>query len=160
MIINHSALLHITHYDHSNTDTITLAELVQQSEYTILYFYPKDCTSGCTLEAIEFNQLKNEFSELWAQIIGVSKDNITSHNKFINQNQLTIDLISDTDTSLHQAFGTRVEKNMYWRIYMGTVRTTFVLDKSARIITQYNKVTARGHAKQVLKDLIEHIKWL
>jgi peroxiredoxin Q/BCP len=140
--------------------TTTLSDLVSHQIYTILYFYPKDCTSGCTMEAMEFSQMVDEFSKLWAQVVWVSKDSLTSHHKFISQSQLKVDLISDGDTSLHQAFGTWWEKSMYGRKYMWTVRSTFVLDKSARIITQYTNVIARGHAQQVLQDLQSHINAL
>lgn len=149
----------IAHVDGSESTT-TLAELTSKSDYTILYFYPKDCTSGCTVEALEFSQMVDEFAQLWAQVIGVSKDSITSHHKFINQSELKVDLISDPDTTLHQAFGAWWEKSMYGRTYMWTVRSTFTLDTLGKIITKYTKVTARGHAKQVFDDLTAHISSL
>lgn len=142
----------IVHIDGSESTT-TLIELTGRSDYTILYFYPKDCTSGCTVEALEFSQMVDEFAKLWAQVVGVSKDSVASHRKFISQSELKVDLISDSDTSLHQAFGAWGEKNMYGRSYMWTIRSTFALDTSWRIITKYTKVKARGHAKQVFDDL-------
>lgn len=140
--------------------TTTLSDLVRHKVYTVLYFYPKDCTSGCTVEAIEFSQLVDEFEKLWAQVIWVSKDSLTSHHKFISQSELRVDLISDSDTTLHQVFGAWGEKSMYGRKYMGTVRSTFVLDTSCNIITQYTNVTARNHAQQVLDDLQWYIQTL
>ncbi len=146
----------IAHID-GNDSTILLDELTDGSDYTVIYFYPKDCTSGCTVEAVEFSQLVSEFTTLWAKVIWVSKDSLTSHHKFISQSELRVDLVSDSDTTLHQAFGAWGEKSMYGRRYMGTVRSTFVLDTSCKIITQYTNVTARGHAQQVLQDLQSHI---
>jgi peroxiredoxin Q/BCP len=161
----YSDSISVAHVDGSESTT-TLAQLTgkhptgHKSDYTIIYFYPKDCTSGCTVEAVEFSQLVDEFAALWAQVIGVSKDSITSHHKFITKSQLQVDLISDTDTTLHQAFGARWEKSMYWRKYMWSIRSTFILDTSGKIITKYDKVTARGHAKQVLDDLTRYISSL
>ena len=155
----------IAHIDGSDSN-ISLIELVNKnhkwnkSDYTVVYFYPKDCTSGCTVEAIEFSQLIDEFSKLWAQVIWVSKDSLASHHRFILQSQLKVDLIRDVDTSLHQYFGAWGEKSMYGRKYMGTIRSTFVLDTSCQIITQYSNVTTRGHAQQVLQDLQLYIRAL
>lgn len=144
--------LTIAMIDGSNTTT-TLAQITAQSGYTILYFYPKDCTSWCTVEAVEFSQMVDEFHSLNTQIIGVSKDSLESHHTFIVNSQLRVNLISDWDLSLHQLFGSWWEKSMYGRTYLWTIRNTFILDKWGRIITQYNKVTARGHAKKVYHDL-------
>jgi peroxiredoxin Q/BCP len=157
--MNHTSPITIAHIDGSDSIT-TLAQLLTKSDYTILYFYPKDCTSGCTVEAMEFSQMVQQFTTLGAQVIGVSKDSIKSHHKFISESQLSVDLISDEDVSLHKAFGVRGEKSMYGRSYMWTIRSTFTLDKSCRIITQYMNVTARGHAQQVLNDLQAHLKAL
>jgi|GEM_PF-1246872 len=101
--IIYSDLIHVAHVDGSNSLT-TLFELVSKSDYTVLYFYPKDCSSGCTIEAVDFNKLLAEFVRIGTQVIGVSKDSVVSHQKFITQSQLTIPLISDPSTTLHQYF--------------------------------------------------------
>lgn len=150
--MEHSQSLHIA-TSNGGKYIGSLAQLTSKSEYTILYFYPKDCTTGCTLEAREFSMMIKDFAKLWATIIGVSKDTIDSHHKFISQSDLGIDLISDGDLGLHHAFGVRVEKKMYWRSYMWTARSTFILDTSGKIITKYTKVTTRGHAQLVYNDL-------
>lgn len=133
----------------------TLTELCAQSEYTLLYFYPKDDTSGCTLEAQGFNTLLPEFAKLNTQIIGISKDEHKSHCKFQNKYELKITLISDTDLVLHtdQRFDTRKEKSMYGKKYMGTMRESFLLDKSGEIIYKWAKVSPASHPQEVLEKV-------
>ncbi len=134
----------------------TLTELCAQSEYTLLYFYPKDDTSGCTLEAQGFNTLLPEFEKLNTQIIGVSKDEHKSHCKFQDKYELKIWLISDTDLVLHTdpRFDTRKEKSMYGRKYMGTMRESFLLDKSGEIVYKWAKVSPANHPQEVLEYII------
>lgn len=134
----------------------TLAELCTKSDYTLLYFYPKDDTSGCTLEAQGFNSLLPEFEKLNTQIIGVSKDEHKSHCKFQDKYELKIWLISDTDLVLHTdpRFDTRKEKSMYGRKYMGTMRESFLLDKSGEIIYKWGKVSPANHPQEVLQYII------
>lgn len=131
----------------------TLQELCSQSKYTLLYFYPKDDTSGCTLEAQGFNTLLPEFEKLNTQIIGVSKDEHKSHCKFQNKYELKIALISDTDLVLHTnpRFDTWKEKSMYGKKYMGTMRESFLLDKSGEIIYKWSKVTPANHPQEVIE---------
>ena len=130
----------------------TLTELCTQSDYTLLYFYPKDDTSGCTLEAQGFNALLPEFAKLNTQIIGVSKDEHKSHCKFQNKYELKITLISDKDLVLHTdtRFDTWKEKSMYGRKYMGSMRESFLLDKSGEIIYKWKKVGPAIHPQEVL----------
>jgi len=121
---------------------------------TILYFYPKDNTPGCTKEAKDFSELKEEFEKLWYQIIWVSKDSVESHKKFIQKYSLKIPLISDPDLELHNKFGTYWEKKSYGRVTMWTIRSTFVLDENCNIVKEYRNVKATWHAERVLKELI------
>lgn len=119
----------------------------------IVYFYPKDNTSGCTLEAKDFTDLKHEFEELGYKIIGVSKDSIKSHKNFISKQALNLLLLSDPDTQLIQAFDVWKEKQMYGKSYMGVERSTFILDEEGQIVKEYRNIKAKDHAQNVLDDL-------
>ena len=130
---------------------------VRRSDYPgrkiILYFYPKDNTSGCTAQACS---LRDGYSELRAagyEIIGVSRDSAKSHQKFITQHELPFRLIVDSDVQLNELFGTWIEKSMYGRKYMGTERTTFVLDETGRIerILRGKEISTKEHAQQLLQ---------
>ena len=120
----------------------------------IIYFYPKDDTPGCTVEAIDFSKTKNKFSKLNTKILGVSKDSIDKHKKFITKHSLTIDLISD-DGSICEKFGVWVEKSMYGKKYMGIQRSTFLIDEEGLISFIWPKVKVPGHAEEVLKKVEE-----
>ena len=115
----------------------------------IIYFYPKDDTPGCTVEAIDFSKSKNNFSKLNTKILGVSKDTIAKHKKFINKHTLTIDLISD-DGSICEKFGVWVEKSMYGKKYMGIERATFLFDDDLKLIKIWRNVKVKGHVDEVL----------
>jgi len=119
----------------------------------IVYFYPKDNTSGCTLEAKDFTDLRHEFEELGYKIIGVSKDSIKSHKNFISKQALNLLLLSDPDTQLIQAFDVWKEKQMYGKSYMGVERSTFILDEEGQIVKEYRNIKAKDHAQNVLDDL-------
>ena len=122
----------------------------------IVYFYPKDDTPGCTVEAIDFSKSKNKFSKLNTKIFGVSKDSTEKHKKFINKHSLTIDLISD-DGTICEKFGVWVEKSMYGRKYMGIERATFLFDEDLKLIKIWRNVKVKGHVEEVLsfiKDLV------
>lgn len=130
---------------------------VRRSDYPgrkiILYFYPKDNTSGCTAQACS---LRDGYSELRAagyEIIGVSRDSAKSHQKFITQHELPFRLIVDSDVQLNELFGTWIEKSMYGRKYMGTERTTFVIDEAGRIerILRGKEISTKKHAQQLLQ---------
>ena len=116
----------------------------------VLYFYPKDDTTGCTKEAIAFTHLNKQFEKHNVIILGVSKDDIKSHGKFIAKHALKIGLLSDVDGSTCQAYGVWVEKNMYGRKYMGIERSTFLIDPKGRVKEVWRKVKVGGHADQVL----------
>eukprot|EP01037_Dinobryon_pediforme_P011628 gene11628-11723_t len=116
----------------------------------VLYFYPKDDTSGCTQEAIEFNQLKTAFAEANAVVIGVSPDPVKSHAKFKTKHGLDLTLISDESKTMLEAYGVWAEKSMYGRKYMGVERTTVLIDSNGRIAKIWPKVKVPGHAAEVL----------
>ena len=118
----------------------------------ILYFYPKDNTPGCTAEACS---LRDHYAELQASgydVIGVSKDGEASHRKFIEKQSLPFSLIADTECKLNEAFGVWREKKMAGRTYMGTVRTTFIIDENGVITDIIEKVDTKNHASQILKN--------
>lgn len=116
----------------------------------VLYFYPKDDTSGCTREAIDFSVLKPEFDALDIAVIGVSPDSIAKHDKFIAKHDLTIPLLSDEEKTICNAYGVWVEKSMYGRKYMGIERSTFLIDAQGKIVQVWRKVKVAGHADAVL----------
>ena len=121
----------------------------------VLYFYPKDNTSGCTSEACSFRDEYSEFKKAGYKVIGVSADSAASHQKFISKNDLPFDLISDTDKTLAEQFGTWGEKTLYGKKYMGMFRTTFLIDENG-IITQIflpKEIKTKEHAKQILEKL-------
>jgi len=134
---------------------MNLISLLSQSPLTLLYFYPKDDTPGCTLEASDFTQLKSEFEALGIQIIWISKDSETSHAKFCNKYNLSIQLLSDEDESLHNQFGVIGEKKNYGKVYIGVIRSTFLLDSQWKIIKEWRNVKATGHAEKVLREIKE-----
>lgn len=119
----------------------------------ILYFYPKDDTSGCTKEACGFRDLFPDFSSADAVVIGVSKDGVKSHDKFKEKYQLPFPLVADEDTTLAQAYGVWVEKSMYGRKYMGMDRATFLIDQEGVVRQVWRKVKVTGHVEAVLKAL-------
>ena len=120
----------------------------------ILYFYPKDNTSGCTAQACSLRDGYSELREADYEIIGVSRDSAKSHQGFREKHSLPFRLIADTDVQLNELFGTWIEKSMYGRKYMGTERTTFVIDADHRIerILRGKEVKTKEHASQILKN--------
>lgn len=132
---------------------MNIQHLLAKSPRTILYFYPKDNTPGCTLEAQDFTRLKDEFLALGIQIIGVSKDSESSHAKFRDSCNLGIELISDKDGSLHEQFGVIGEKKNYGKVYVGVIRSTFLLDQDGNILHEWRNVKATGHAEKVLREI-------
>lgn len=116
----------------------------------VLYFYPKDDTSGCTREAQDFTALAGEFEKVDTWILGVSKDNPASHAKFTDKYDLKVRLASDADGAACEAFGTWIEKSMYGRRYMGIERATFLVDRDGTVVRIWRKVKVAGHAEEVL----------
>lgn len=127
--------------------------MISASPYTILYFYPKDNTPGCSLEARTFSSLLSEFEQRGVQIIGVSRDSSDSHCSFISKQGLTIGLITDVELTLHRQFAARGEKKNYGKVYEGTIRSTFLLDSKGQILKERRNVKATGHAERVLKAI-------
>ncbi len=116
----------------------------------VLYFYPKDDTSGCTREAQDFTALAEQFKDAGTWILGVSKDDSRKHRKFIDKYDLKIPLATDPDGSVCKAFGTWVQKSMYGRKYMGIDRATFLVDRDGVVKRVWRKVSVPGHAEEVL----------
>ena len=119
----------------------------------ILYFYPKDNTSGCTKQACAFNELNPQFTEKGAVVIGISKDSIASHKKFEEKYGLNFTLLADTELETIKAYDVWQEKNMYGKKTMGVVRTTYLIDEQGIIIKAFGKVKAAENPAQMLKEI-------
>lgn len=130
---------------------ISLSDL--KGARTVLYFYPKDNTSGCTLEAKSLRDGKEELSRRGYRIVGVSPDSERSHQNFCTKHELNFTLIADTDHSVCEAFGVWAEKSMYGRKYMGVKRTTFLLDEEGKITHIFDKVKTATHFEQIINEL-------
>tara|TARA_Y100000814_G_scaffold111_2_gene149 strand:+ start:2096 stop:2563 length:468 start_codon:yes stop_codon:yes gene_type:complete len=122
-------------------------------KYIVIYFYPKDSTPGCTKEGEDFRDLHKEFIKRNAQIYGVSRDSIASHQKFKAKYKFPFHLISDEDESLCKLFDVIKEKNMYGRKYMGIERSTFLINDKGQLLSEWRKVKVKGHAQEVLDTL-------
>lgn len=133
-----------------NEQEVTLSSL--RGKKVVLYFYPKDSTPGCTAEACNLRDNFDRFSAQGYIILGVSKDSVKSHQRFIEKQSLPFDLLSDTELQIHEKYGTWVEKNMYGRKYMGTQRVTFVIDEEGVITEIIEKVKTKDHTAQILKS--------
>jgi thioredoxin-dependent peroxiredoxin len=125
--------------------------LASPGQPLVLYFYPKDDTSGCTREAQDFTALANDFREAGVKVIGISRDPMKSHEKFIGKYDLAVPLVSDEDGRISDAFGTWVRKSMYGRKYMGMERSTFLIGDDGRVVRAWRKVKVPGHAQEVLE---------
>ena len=129
----------------------TELDLSSPGQPLVLYFYPKDDTSGCTKEAQDFTELAGDFAKAGAKVVGVSRDPMKKHDKFIAKYDLKLPLASDEDGAISEAFGTWVEKSMYGRKYMGMERATYLIDGDGRVKKSWRKVKVPGHAEEVLK---------
>ena len=127
-------------------------------KWVVLYFYPKDNTSGCTREAKDFTEMRDEFEKLGAVIIGVSKDSPKSHEKFINKYQLNILLLSDESHEVLEKYGAWGKKKNYGREYFGTIRTTYLIDPQGKVVKIWKNVRVNGHVEKVLETFKEVIK--
>lgn len=130
-----------------------LKTLLSFWEKTLLFFYPKDNTPGCTTENKDFSALKEDFLKKWIVIIGVSKDSIDSHASFIQKQNLTIDLISDPDLVLHKELWAYWEKNNYGKIVQWVIRSTFLLNSSGKILQEWKNIKATWHAQRILQQV-------
>jgi thioredoxin-dependent peroxiredoxin len=129
--------------------SVTLSKL--KGKNVVLYFYPKDDTTGCTAEACAFRDTFPRFKKLDAAVIGISRDSVASHDKFKKKYELPFTLAADTEGKVTEAYGVWVEKSMYGRKYMGIERATFVIDEKGKIAQIWHKVKVPGHADEVMK---------
>lgn len=127
---------------------ISLADL--RGRKVVLYFYPKDNTAGCTLEAIDFSAQAAAFEAAGATVVGVSADSVKSHDRFKKKHDLAIRLASDEDKTMLEAYGVWAEKQMYGRSFMGIVRTTYLIDATGKVARVWEKVKVPGHVEEVL----------
>ena len=122
-------------------------------KYVVLYFYPKDDTPGCTIETNDFNKLLSKFKKLDCEIYGISKDNIKSHHKFRDKYKIKFDLLADEELKVLKKYKVWGKKKFMGREFMGTNRTTFLIDKKGKIIKIWENVKVKDHAKEVLETL-------
>jgi len=132
-------------------DSVTLSSL--RPAPVVLFFYPRDDTSGCTKEAIGFTEMHGEFQALGAHVMGISKDTVAKHDKFRDKHALGIPLLSDTEDEVCEAYGVYKEKKMYGKTFMGIERSTFLIDGEGRIAREWRKVKVPGHVEEVLQAL-------
>ena len=129
--------------------SLTLSQL--RPKKVVLFFYPKDDTSGCTREANEFTAARDDFAAADTVIVGISKDSVAKHDKFIAKHGLGMALVSDAESDICETWGTWVEKSMYGKTYMGIERSTFLIDGEGRIARVWRKVKVPGHVAEVLE---------
>jgi len=134
--------------EYDENSEITLSNL--RKNIVVLFFYPKDMTPGCTTEATAFSALKKDFDAHSVKIIGISKDSVARHNKFIAKHDLNITLAADEDGKVCDAYGVWVLKKLYGREYMGIERSTYLIDAEGKIVQIWRKVRVKGHAEAVL----------
>lgn len=134
---------------------VKLAEL--RGQPVVVYFYPKDDTTGCTKQAIAFSEDRSAYEEAGITVIGISKDSPASHDKFVAKHELGIRLASDESTEVAQAYGVWVEKNMYGRKFMGMQRSTFLIDSDGIVNHVWPKVKVAGHSEDVLKTALSSL---
>jgi peroxiredoxin Q/BCP len=133
--------------------SISLSNLQANHKYIVIYFYPKDCTSGCTLEGQQFRDLYTEFKKINAEILGVSRDTVTLHEKFKSQENFPFELLSDNEQLLCNFFDVIKEKNMYGKKVKGIQRSTFIIDHNSILKHEWRNVKPDGHANEVLETL-------
>ena len=127
-------------------------------KYLVLYFYPKDDTPGCTIETNDFNKLLSKFKKLDCEIYGISKDNLKSHNKFKEKYKIKFDLLADEDLKVLKKYKVWGKKKFMGREFMGTIRSTYLIDKKGEIIKVWDNVKVKDHAKEVLETLSNLLK--
>ena len=122
-------------------------------KYVVIYFYPKDDTPGCTIETKDFNKLLIKFKKLDCEIYGISKDSLKSHNKFKNKHKIKFDLLTDEKLKVLKKYRVWEKKNFMGREFMGTIRSTFLIDKKGKILKKWKDIRVKDHAKEVLETL-------
>lgn len=140
----------------TNGETVSLSDF--KGKNVVLFFYPKDQTPGCTREACDFRDAYQEFSDLNTVILGISKDSIVSHQKFIEKQNLPFLLLSDPEGEVCEKYGVIKDKNMFGRKYKGIERSTFVIDKDGKIAKAYRKVKVADHVQEVLQFVKENLQ--
>ncbi|MBA4549786.1 thioredoxin-dependent thiol peroxidase [Thermoactinomyces intermedius] len=140
----------------TNGETVSLSDF--KGKNVVLFFYPKDQTPGCTREACDFRDAYQEFSDLNTVILGISKDSIASHQKFIEKQNLPFLLLSDPEGEVCEKYGVIKDKNMFGRKYKGIERSTFVIDKDGKIAKAYRKVKVADHVQEVLQFVKENLQ--
>ena len=139
--------------DSTDSAMTNLSDCLDQ--WLVLYFYPKDNTSGCSLQAEDFTASLHQFEQLGAKVVGVSRDSLKSHEKFIEKLSIGYPLITDPDEKLCQYFDVMKEKSMYGKKYMGVERSTFIIDPKGVLRHEWRKVKVKGHIDEVLHQLEE-----
>jgi peroxiredoxin Q/BCP len=134
-------------------EEICLSDLI--GKWVVLYFYPKDNTKACTMEALEFTFAESDFEDMGAKVIGVSPDSLESHAKFKEKHELTIELLSDTEKKVLEDYGVWQLKKMFGREYMGVVRSTFLINPAGKFSHIWRKVRVKGHVDNVKEKLAE-----
>lgn len=140
----------------SNGNKVRLSDFA--GKYIVLYFYPKDNTPGCTTEACSFRDANEVMKKMGIEVIGVSKDSVSSHKNFLEKFKLNFLLLSDPEKKLQEAFGVWQKKRFLGKEYMGTERTTFIIGPDGEILKKFEKVKPNEHAEEVLKELETIIK--
>ncbi|XGC82340.1 peroxiredoxin [Bdellovibrio bacteriovorus] len=133
----------------SNGEDFSLSS--KKGKKILLYFYPKDSTPGCTTEGIEFNELLSQFKKQNTEVYGISRDTLKSHDKFICKYDFKFELLSDESEELCKIFDVIKEKNMYGKKVMGIERSTFIIDEDQKLVGEFRKIKAQGHAAEMLK---------
>lgn len=147
---NSPAPLDVEVIDQSGSTTSLRSQL---GRWVVLYFYPKDDTPGCTAEACSFRDASAELQQLGATVVGVSKDSVASHQKFASKYDLNFPLWSDPDHQLLEAFGAWGEKKFMGRLFMGIIRSTFVIDPNGVVVASFPKVTPKNHGSEIVEFL-------
>ena len=137
--------------ENSKEDKVKLSDY--EGQKVVVYFYPKDDTPGCTIEANDFTKLLPKFKKKNTEVIGISKDSCESHAKFEEKYKLKVNLLSDPDSKVIQAYGAWGEKNNYGKKYMGLIRTTVLVDEKGKVEKVWSNVKAKGHAEKVLESI-------
>ena len=132
-------------------ETVSLQDFL--GHYIVLYFYPKDNTTGCTIEANEFTDRIKNFEDLNCAVLGVSPDTVKKHDNFVKKYDLKVMLLADTEKTLTEAYGLWIEKKTFGKTYMGVSRATFLISPEGKIVKEWRKVTVKGHAQDVFDTL-------
>jgi peroxiredoxin Q/BCP len=138
----------------NNGETVKLSSL--KGKVVVVYFYPKDNTSGCTKQAVEFSERLNEFVDAGVEVLGISPDSLKSHQNFREKHGLTVTLLADENKNVISAYDAWGEKKLYGRTYMGVVRSTFLIDRKGKIARIWRKVKIPGHIDEVLAAAKKH----